>query len=506
LLAGLLLIVSSFFHFSNSFDFYNAILTYELVSFRVAWIIAAILPPIQIVTGTWLVLFRPQWIAACSFLILMTIYLFAQAWAWTRGLSIACHCFGPSDKLIGPGTIAFTGALWVIAAWHLRFVNKCRSRPNANRENRDSSGELLFAADQRQFGRQSFPTIPGRHGGFTVVEVAVCMAIIGVLAGLSFPAIQSLRESARSTACLNNLRTIGVAVQGYVTSRQRYPVGTLGFKPLLSVPAEVTYTDWLSNAAHPYHWQKSQHTSPWVFLLPYVEEEERYGLLPQNNLRTESIQLWNGNLPVVQHATSGELDHLQCPSDNLTGDPEVQLNVSSQPAIEFDSSGNFLRDLMLVATLPQPFVHGPTNYNFCSGAHSSGAYPIPGMNGYEGVFGCRSAARTNQIKDGLSQTILCGETIGTILDGKRLTVSSWAFGGLIRGRGGVPWGQVLALDRPLFFIGDSQHSWANGFGSRHPLTVNTCRADGSVHATHRGVELKVWYAMCGRGDGVAVTE
>jgi prepilin-type N-terminal cleavage/methylation domain-containing protein len=84
-------------------------------------------------------------------------------------------------------------------------------------QSRIISSNLRLGIDLMRFRRRS------NKPGFTLVELLVSVAIIGLLVGLLLPAIQAAREGARRLACSNNLRQVVLATHLHENVMKRLP-------------------------------------------------------------------------------------------------------------------------------------------------------------------------------------------------------------------------------------------------------------------------------------------
>jgi prepilin-type N-terminal cleavage/methylation domain-containing protein/prepilin-type processing-associated H-X9-DG protein len=71
---------------------------------------------------------------------------------------------------------------------------------------------------------------PRKASGFTLIELLVVIAIIAILAAILFPVFAQARAKARQTACLSNMKQIGIGLMMYVQDYDEvYPCINRGF-------------------------------------------------------------------------------------------------------------------------------------------------------------------------------------------------------------------------------------------------------------------------------------
>ena len=60
-----------------------------------------------------------------------------------------------------------------------------------------------------------------RLGGFTLVEIMIVVAIIGLLAGIAIPSVMKARTNSQRNACISNLRVIDGAKEQWAFANKK---------------------------------------------------------------------------------------------------------------------------------------------------------------------------------------------------------------------------------------------------------------------------------------------
>lgn len=152
------------------------------------------------------------------------------------------------------------------------------------------------------------------RSGFSLLELAVAIVIIGLLIGLILPALQASRETARRVQCAARLRELGSASQGFSSTFGHFPGA---YPPSSRQPASGERLLW---AAH-------------VSLLPFLDLQNVQSLL---NLDDNSWSLYQSPATSAFNAAGlrQSVVAFQCPSDSASpGTVNFRVSGGTSPGL-----------------------------------------------------------------------------------------------------------------------------------------------------------------------------
>jgi prepilin-type N-terminal cleavage/methylation domain-containing protein len=309
---------------------------------------------------------------------------------------------------------------------------------------------------------------------FTLIEVLVVIAIIGVLIGLLLPAVQKVRESANRLQCQNNLKQLGLAVHAYHQDHGYFPVNTLDTN------------NWSNNwVGHNWSWLAR--------ILPYIEQEPLY----------KAANIPNNTLLQSQSFCAAQLKVFLCPSDPFSnaGPRTDAFNLGSLPVGQTNYKG--------VSGANWGWNSEPLPWGTDFGGGPCGADPRwvnasidgsrNGLSWGDGIFfrvDSHRPRRITDVRDGTSTTFMIGEDLPL-----KNRHCSWPYANNACGTCGIG-----PNARTISGAEYSSSDWPNvySFHSLHSGGLFFAYADGSVHFIHENIDLPTYRALATMQSGETV--
>jgi prepilin-type N-terminal cleavage/methylation domain-containing protein/prepilin-type processing-associated H-X9-DG protein len=325
---------------------------------------------------------------------------------------------------------------------------------------------------------------PSRPAGFTIVELLVVVAIIGVLAGLLLPAIQSARETGRRMQCGNNLRQLALAAANFVAAHDAFPLGR-------DKPGEDV---WSAHAR----------------LLPYLEETSTFDHIDFSKPPGDSSHA---------QVCATVVKTFLCPSDSNRMNVADPANGNQYPWEKNNYRGNAGSDSgEWNATTGQEQNNGifltalPVTLPSISDGTSHTALLSEGVLGdadddhVESPGDWFRVAKTNQTARQVYDACLAVTPAGGAGTQFSRAGRNWVRGNFVTTRYNhiMPPNTVSAARCALGNVNAgtiNDNGGATTASSRHPGGVNLALADASVHFAANEVDISVWWALGSRDGG-----
>jgi prepilin-type processing-associated H-X9-DG protein len=312
----------------------------------------------------------------------------------------------------------------------------------------------------------------------------VVIAIIGILVALLLPAIQSAREAARRTDCINRLRQLGIAGHGFHDSKKHLPHHGGGrIRPTPANP-NPTDTTGLSSQAQ---------------LLPFMENQDVVNLVNQGiHWRGQTIEVKTTPLPFLKCPSQEPTEHTDILASGRYEDSPLRCHY-------FAIFGAKPENCPSPGGRPLPL---PDNtYTMITCAVSGTGLPNnSGGIASNGVMYWESDLPFKRITDGLSHTMMYGEcswdaginmTWLAASDFATPTTNVWIFNGK-----NVAW-PINSAAYPATWALQNQATVNYhdvSLGSKHPGGCHVLMCDGSASFVSESIELATLKGMASRAS------